>query len=56
MAILSVTFVATALVVDGGWAVLAGRARGFLRFGRARNRITGAVLAGAALGLALARR
>ncbi len=57
MAILSVAFVTTALVVDGGWAVLAGRARRVLAgFGRARNRLTGAVLVGAALGLALARR
>jgi homoserine/homoserine lactone efflux protein len=57
MAILSATFVATALVVDCGWAVLAGQARGVLvRFGRARNRLTGAVLLGAAVGLALARR
>lgn len=55
MAILSVTFVSTALVVDGGWAILAGRTRAFLRVGRARNRLTGAVLAGAALGLALVR-
>ncbi len=57
MAILGVTFVATALIVDSGWAVLASRARGLLaRFGRARNRLTGAVLVGAAVGLALARR
>ncbi len=57
MAILSLTFVATALVVDGGWAALAGRVRGVLaRVGRARNRLTGAVLVGAAVGLALARR
>ncbi len=57
MAILSTTFVATALIVDGGWALLAGRARPVLsRFGRARNRLTGAVLIGAAVGLALARR
>ena len=56
MAILSVAFVATALIFDSGWAILAGRARGWLRFGRARNRLTGAVLAGAAVGLALARR
>ena len=57
MAILSVTFVATALIIDGGWALLAGRARGLVqRFGRARNRLTGAVLIGAAMGLALARR
>ncbi len=57
MAILSVTFVTTALIIDGGWAILAGRARGILaRFGRARNRVIGAVLVGAAVGLALARR
>jgi threonine/homoserine/homoserine lactone efflux protein len=57
MAILSFAFVATALVIDGGWAVLAGRARGVLgRFGRARNRLTGGVLIGAAVGLALTRR
>ena len=57
MAILGTTFVATALTIDGGWAVLAGRARGLLaRFSRARNRLTGAVLIGAAVGLALARR
>ncbi|RBP07078.1 threonine/homoserine/homoserine lactone efflux protein [Roseiarcus fermentans] len=57
MAILGATFVAIALVVDGGWAVLAARARAaLLRFGRARNRLTGAVLIGAAAGLAFARR
>ncbi len=57
MALLSVTFVVIAVIVDGGWALLAGRARGPLaRFGPARNRLTGAVLFGAALGLALARR
>jgi threonine/homoserine/homoserine lactone efflux protein len=57
MAILSTTFVATAVIIDGGWAVLAGRARGALaRFSRARNRLTGAVLIGAAVALALTRR
>jgi homoserine/homoserine lactone efflux protein len=57
MAILSVIFVATALIVDGGWALLAGRARGVLaRFGRVRNRLTAVILLGAAVGLALARR
>jgi homoserine/homoserine lactone efflux protein len=57
MALLSATFVTTALIIDGGWALLASRARGLLaRFGRARNRLTGAVLIGAAAGLALARR
>jgi homoserine/homoserine lactone efflux protein len=57
MAILSLTFVAVALIIDSGWAVLAARARGVVaRFGRLRNRLTGAALIGAALGLALARR
>src|SRR5271166_4529814 len=57
MAILSVTFIVVALVIDSGWAVLAERARGLVaRFSRARNRLTGAVLVGAAVGLALARR
>ena len=58
MAILGASFVATALIVDGGWAVLAGRARGLLaRFGHARNRLTaragrggGRAGAGAAIG------
>jgi homoserine/homoserine lactone efflux protein len=55
MAILSVTF---GFVVDCGWAFAGARARGLVaRFGRARNRLTGAIMvgAGAALGLALAR-
>ncbi len=57
MAVLSVTFVAIAILIDSGWALAAGRARGLIaRFGRARNRLTGAILVGAALGLAFARR
>jgi len=57
MAILSLTFVAVAIMIDSGWALLAARARGVMaRFGRLRNRLTGAALVGAALGLALARR
>ncbi len=57
MAILSVTFVSIALIIDGGWALLAGRARGLIaRFGRLRNKLTGTALIGAAVGLALARR
>jgi threonine/homoserine/homoserine lactone efflux protein len=57
MAILSVAFVAIAVVVDSGWALLANRLRpAVARFGRARNRLTGAILIGAAGALALARR
>ncbi len=57
LAILSVTFVALALVIDGGWALLAARLRGVLGVnGRLRNRLTGSLLMGAGLGLALARK
>ncbi len=57
LAILSVTFVALALVLDGGWALLAARLRGVLAVnGRLRNRLTGSLLMGAGLGLALARK
>ena len=56
MAVLSVTFVIIALIVDSGWALAAARARGIVaRFGRARNRLSGAILIGAAIGLALVR-
>jgi threonine/homoserine/homoserine lactone efflux protein len=56
LAVLSVTFVAVALVMDSLWAVLAGRVRGLLAgHGKARNRVTGGLLIGAGLGLALAR-
>jgi threonine/homoserine/homoserine lactone efflux protein len=57
LAVLSVTFVVLALVLDSLWAVLAGRARGFLAArGRLRNRVSGGLLIGAGVGLALARR
>ena len=56
LAVLSVTFIAIALLLDGCWAVLAGRARGFLAGrGRFRNRLSGGLLIGAGVGLALAR-
>jgi homoserine/homoserine lactone efflux protein len=55
--LLSVTFVGIAILFDGGWALLAGRLRAVLAMrGRLRNRLTGGLLVGAGLGLALARR
>lgn len=56
LAILSVTFIAIAIVLDCGWALLSGRARGFLAVrGRLRNRISGGLILGCGVGLALAR-
>ena len=57
LVLLCVSFLAVALVLDSLWAVLAGRARPLLaRHGRARNRISGGLLMGAGVGLALAHR
>jgi homoserine/homoserine lactone efflux protein len=57
VAVLSATFLALAVLLDGAWAVLAGRARGLLAArARLRNRLTGGLLIGAAAGLAVARR
>jgi homoserine/homoserine lactone efflux protein len=56
VAVLSATFLALAVLVDGGWAVAAGRARGLLvPRGRLRNRLSGGLLIGAGAALALAR-
>jgi threonine/homoserine/homoserine lactone efflux protein len=56
IAILSATFLALAVLVDGGWALVAGRARGLLASrGRLRNRLSGGLLMGAGTALALAR-
>ena len=56
VALLSATFLGLALLVDGGWAVIAGRARGALAArGRLRNRLSGGLLIGAGAALALAR-
>ncbi len=55
--LLAATFLALAVVLDSGWALLAGRARYLLaRRGRLRNRLSGGLLIGAGLGLAAARR
>ena len=52
--VLSATFLAIAITLDSGWALLAGRLRGRLALRpRLGARLTGASLIGAALGLAL---
>ena len=59
LALLCATFLVLATLLDGGYALLAGRLRGLFRDrrrARLRNRLTGSLLIGAGLGLALARR
>jgi homoserine/homoserine lactone efflux protein len=59
LALLCITFLVVATMLDGTYAILAGRLRPWLRTrqrARLRNRITGTFLIAAALGLALARR
>lgn len=54
--LLSATFVGLAILLDGSWALAAGRARHLLaRHGRLRNRISGGMLVGAGVALAAAR-
>ncbi len=54
--LLAASFLAVALVIDSGWAMLAARARRVLaRRGRLRNRLSGGMLIGAGLGLAALR-
>lgn len=56
MAILSATFLVIVCLVDIGWALTAGHARRLLaKRARAQNRISGALLIAAGLGLAFAR-
>lgn len=55
--LLAATFLVIAVVLDGVWAVLASRLRALLvAHVRLRNRLTGGLLVGAGVGLALARR
>jgi threonine/homoserine/homoserine lactone efflux protein len=55
--LLSSTFLALAALIDSGWAVAAARLGGWVRMSaRLRNRLTGGLLLGAGLGLALARK
>jgi threonine/homoserine/homoserine lactone efflux protein len=59
LVLMSATFLTLATLLDGGYALLAGRLRHLFRSrqrARLRNRITGSLLIGAGLGLALARR
>lgn len=57
IAVLSATFLALGMLVDGTWALAAARARRFLSArGRLRNRLSGGLMIGAGIGLALARK
>ncbi|WP_421997534.1 LysE family translocator [Reyranella sp.] len=55
--LLAATFLVVAVVLDSAWALLAARLRGLLAArARLRQRLTGGLLVGAGVGLALARR
>lgn len=59
IALLCVTFLIIQTLLDGSFALLGGRLRVYLsskRRARMRNRVTGGILIGAGVGLALARR
>jgi len=56
-ALLSVVFLAIALVIDSGWVLVASKVRPLLaRRGRLTGRLTGGILVGAGAALALLRR
>jgi len=55
--LLCATFLVIGTLLDGAWALAAGHVRWFLASrGRLRNRLSGGLLIGAGVGLALARR
>jgi threonine/homoserine/homoserine lactone efflux protein len=55
--LLAASFLILAATVDSGWALLAARLGGAVKMsGRLRNRLSGGLLLGAGLGLALVRR
>ena len=57
LVLLSATFLAVAVALDGCWALAAARLRGALALrGTLRNRLTGGFYLAAAAGLASARR
>jgi homoserine/homoserine lactone efflux protein len=57
LVLLALTFFAVSTVLDSLWAILAGRLRSLLvARAKLRNRVTGGLLVGAGLGLALARK
>jgi len=59
LAVMTVSFLCIALVLDGSYAVLAGKVRPFLRDGKKailRARLTGSLLIFTGIGLALMRR
>ena len=57
VALLCASFLAIAVALDSAWALAAGRARRVLAMrGRLRNRLSGGLLIGAGIGLALAHK
>ena len=57
MIILSVTYIVVVSIIDCGWALLAAKARGFIkRFANYQNKIIAGVYGLAGVGLAFARK